>query len=108
MEVFLIYNPIKRGINMRLKKTVVWMLVCALLIGCAAWAEDTLSVIMNAGTTQAFKEDAISEEDINAILMAGLNATSAINQQPWYFAVVTNKTVMEEISMIEEKVSFVK
>ncbi len=29
---------------------------------------------------------------------AGLKATSAINQQPWYFAVVTNKTVMEEIS----------
>jgi len=31
-------------------------------------------------------------------LEAGLKATSAINQQPWYFAVVTNKTVMEEIS----------
>lgn len=29
---------------------------------------------------------------------AGLKATSAINQQPWYFAVVANKTVMEEIS----------
>lgn len=29
---------------------------------------------------------------------AGLSATSAINQQPWFFAVVTNQEIMEEIS----------
>ncbi len=83
---------------MKLKRTAAVILVFVLLVGCAAWAEDVIGVIMNAKTTQAFTEEAIPEEDVKAILQAGLNATSAINQQPWYFAVVTNKEVMEEIS----------
>lgn len=83
---------------MNFRRTVAVTLVFVLLVGCAAWAEDVIGVIMNAKTTQAFTEEAIPEEDVKAILQAGLNATSAINQQPWHFAVVTNKEVMEEIS----------
>ena len=85
--------------KMNLKKAAALMLACILMLGCtSAWAEETLSVILNAGTTQAFSDEAVKEEDLNSILEAGLSAASAINQQPWYFAVVTNQEVMDELS----------
>ena len=58
----------------------------------------TIETIMNAGTTQAFSDEAVPAEDIQTILQAGLAAESAINQQPWYFVAVTNKDVMAELS----------
>ena len=62
-----------------------------------ACAEDALTAIMEAGTTQAFTDEAVSEADLTAIVEAGLSAASAINQQPWFFAVVTNQDIMNEI-----------
>lgn len=49
-------------------------------------------------TTQSFTNDAVSEEDLNAILLAGINAPSAMNGQPWHFTAVTSASVMEEIA----------
>ncbi|MBR5287214.1 MAG: nitroreductase family protein [Clostridia bacterium] len=77
------------------------ILVAALVLLCMpvlnASAQSTVDVIVSAGTTQAFKTDAVSEEDLTAILQAGLSAASAINQQPWHFAVITNQETMKEI-----------
>ena len=77
------------------------ILIISLLLLCAlsmsASAQTAVDVILSAGTTQAFKTDAIPEDDLNTILQAGLSAASAINQQPWYFAVITNPEVMDEI-----------
>ena len=79
----------------RLTLFISLTLLCAMtLSACAQTAVDT---ILSAGTTQAFKADAIAEDDLNIILQAGLSATSAINQQPWHFAVITNQAIMEEI-----------
>ena len=61
----------------------------------AASAVDT---IMNVGTMQTFSDEAVPDEDIQTILLAGLAAESAINQQPWYFAAITDKDVMTEIA----------
>lgn len=72
------------------------LLVCSLSLACAEGA--ALQVIMNVGTTQAFTDEAIPDEDIEAIVQAGLAAASAINQQPWHFAVITNAEVMAEIA----------
>ena len=84
---------------MNWKKLTALMMVCVLCIGFGgAWAEETINAILTAGTTQAFTADAVPDEDLNAILEAGLSAASAINQQPWYFAVVTDQAVMEEIN----------
>ena len=80
------------------KRTLALLLAIALCSCGGALAEETVSIILNAGTTQAFTEDAVAEEDLTAILEAGLSATSAINQQPWFFAVVTNQEVMAEIN----------
>ena len=84
---------------MKWKKATALMMVCVLcVVGGGAWAEEAINAILTAGTTQAFTADAVPDEDLNAILEAGLSAASAINQQPWYFAVVTDQAVMEEIN----------
>ena len=82
-----------------MKKTLIWMLafLMAFSLGCAAVAEDALTTILASKTTQAFTAEAVSKEDLTAILEAGLSATSAINQQPWFFVAVTNQEVMDEI-----------
>ena len=64
----------------------------------SAFAEDTVQTILQAGTTQSFTGDAIPREDLETILQAGLSATSAINQQPWFFAAVTNQDVMAQLT----------
>lgn len=64
----------------------------------AANADDALSAIMLANTTQAFTDHPVSESDLTAILEAGLSTTSGMNAQPWYFAVITNQEVMDEIT----------
>ena len=73
----------------------VTVLICSLMT--AAYADETVNVIMQTGTTQRFTEEAVSKEDLTVILQAGLNATSAINQQPWHFVAVTNQDIMEEL-----------
>ena len=64
----------------------------------SASAQGLTDVILSSGTTQAFKTDAVSDEDLNVILQTGLSAASAINQQPWHFAVITNPEIAKELS----------
>ena len=81
------------------KLTAILMSILLCLNAMAACAEsETVQVIMNAGTTQAFSDTAVKEEDLQAILQSGLAAASAINQQPWYFVAITNPDVMAEIA----------
>ena len=72
------------------------LLVLGLLCGFAG-AEGLTDLIIDSRTTQSFTDEAVSDEDLNLILEAGLAATSAINQQPWYFVAVTDSEVMGEI-----------
>ena len=53
---------------------------------------------MAAGTTQAFTDEAVPQEDVQTILRAGLASESAINQQPWHLVAITNKEVIAELS----------
>ena len=77
-------------------------MLLALTLTCTVfWVsaeENPVETILSIGTTQAFTEDAVSEDDLNLIVQAGLSAASAINQQPWYFVVITNPDVMTEIA----------
>ena len=66
-----------------------------------AATEDTsfaVELILNAGTTQAFTNEAVPKEDIETILRAGLAAESALNAQPWFFAAVTDKELLSELN----------
>ena len=81
------------------KAMSLFLALCLVFAMTAAVADNgTVQTIMNVGTTQAFTTAVVSEADILTIVQAGLAATSAINQQPWYFVVVTNPDVMAEIA----------
>ena len=85
--------------NSRIKK-IAALIMAIVLASCtvSAFAENAIQTILNAKTTQAFAQDPVSDEDLNTILAAGLSATSAINQQPWYFVALTTQEVMDEIA----------
>lgn len=82
---------------MRKGCTLVSILLVLSLLLAVAGAETAADGIIDARTTQAFADEAVPEEDLRAILEAGLAAASAINQQPWYFVAITNREVMDEI-----------
>ncbi|MBR3016485.1 MAG: nitroreductase family protein [Clostridia bacterium] len=81
------------------KKTVVVVLALILFASCVfpASAEATVDLISSIPTTQVFSDEPVDQADLEKIVQSGLAAASAINQQPWYFAVITNKDVMAEI-----------
>ena len=57
-----------------------------------------LERIIDMETTQYFTDAPVSEQDVETILAAGVNAPSAMNGQPWHFSVITDKTVLEQIN----------
>lgn len=49
-------------------------------------------------TTQYFTDDPVTQEDMEKILAAGVNAPSGMNQQPWHFTAVTDKEILQQIA----------
>lgn len=82
---------------MRKRILISLFLVLCLTVG-ATGAESLTDILVDSRTTQSFTDEAVSDEDLNLILAAGLAATSAINQQPWYFVAVSNPDVIAEIN----------
>ena len=80
------------------KKLTALAVALMLLLSSTAMADTVIDTIMNAGTTQAFTDEAVAREDIETILRAGLTAASAINQQPWFFVAITNPDLVAEIT----------
>ena len=58
----------------------------------------TLSLVTDIPTTQYFTDEAVKEEDVTAILTAGVNTPSAMNGQPWHFTAITDQTVLQQIA----------
>ena len=99
-------NKMKKTVR-KATSLVLLVAVLAALLACgsaSAFAENAetgstaVDTIMTAGTTQAFTDDPVPEEDIQTILQAGLASESAINQQPWFFVAITDQDVMAELS----------
>jgi nitroreductase len=59
---------------------------------------ETLKVIRERRTTRKFKAEQIKEEELQAIIEAGIYAPSAHNQQSWNFTVIQNKELIEELN----------
>ncbi len=59
---------------------------------------EVLKAIANRRSIRHFKDEQIKDEELNAILEAGLMAPSGHNDQSWYFTVIQNKTILKEIS----------
>ncbi len=60
--------------------------------------EDATKVLTEVKTTQFFMGEKVSDEDIEKILSAGVNAPSAMNTQPWHFTAVTDEDVSQKLA----------
>lgn len=54
-------------------------------------ARDTFSVIHARKSVKSFTGAAVSTEDLDKIIRAGMAAPTAVNKQPWSFVVVTER-----------------
>lgn len=75
----------------------------ALMEQTADWEEvnmltnETLKSIKQRRSTRSFKEDQITEEELQAVLDAGLYAPNA-GGQAWHFTAVQNKTLLHRLN----------
>jgi len=66
---------------------------------------EVLQTIRDRYSCRDFKSGALTAEQINQLVEAGLAAPSAMNLQPWHISVVTDKAFIEEMdaaAMAEE------
>ena len=59
---------------------------------------NAVELVSDIATTQYFTDDKVSNDDIETILMAGINTPSAMNGQPWHFSVITDAALLQQIS----------
>lgn len=60
---------------------------------------ETLKIIKQRRSTRSFKEEQIKEEELQAVLEAGLYAPSAGNQQAWHFTVIQNRELLDRLNL---------
>lgn len=61
---------------------------------------DAIEALNTRRSIRKYNEGKISEDTINKILEAGMEAPSAINEQPWHFIVITDKEILNKIPEI--------
>ena len=85
---------------MRISKKIVALIIALMMtLSCvSALADSVTDLIIGIPTTQAFSDSPVDQDDLLTIVKAGLAAASAINQQPWYFAVITSKDIMNQVN----------
>ena len=59
---------------------------------------ETLKNIRNRRSTRIFQSEQLKDEQLQAIIDAGIYAPSATNQQPWHFTVIQNKDIIDRLS----------
>ena len=85
------------------KKGLLIGIVLMMILSLAACmgsssTSDAAKVLTEAKTTQFFSDEAVSDEDVEKILSAGVNAPSAMNTQPWHFTAVTDGDVAQKLA----------
>lgn len=58
---------------------------------------DAISVIHSRKSVRSFTGEAVSREDLEEILRAGMAAPSAVGRSPWEFIVVTERALLERL-----------
>ncbi len=59
---------------------------------------ETLKSIRNRRSARSYLPEQIKDEELKAIIDAGIYAPSATNKQPWHFTVVQNKDLIDRLS----------
>lgn len=60
--------------------------------------QEILDLIKNRRTTRVYKEEMITEEELEKIIEAGMWAPSGHNRQPWHFTIIENKDIMKKLN----------
>ncbi len=58
---------------------------------------ETLKTIQNRYSCRSFTGEAIEQEKLEAIALAGVQSPSAMNQQPWEIVVIRDKSLIDEM-----------
>ncbi len=67
-----------------------------------------VDAIFTRRSVRSYTEDPVSQEHIDLLLKAAMQAPSAGNNQPWEFLVVTDKGKLEEVAQVKKAVSMAK
>lgn len=59
--------------------------------------DERLGLLMTRRSVRKYTDEPVSDEDVEGILRAGMAAPSAGNEQPWHFAVIRDREVMNRI-----------
>ncbi len=59
---------------------------------------DTLKTIFDRRSIRTYKQEQITQEELQTVIDAGRFAPSAMNQQPWHFTVVQNQDLLHRIN----------
>jgi len=59
---------------------------------------DVIKTIKNRRSVRKFREDQIKDDELHEIIESGLSAPSGHNDQSWYFTVVRNRDILNDIS----------
>ncbi|MCD7769094.1 MAG: nitroreductase family protein [Oscillospiraceae bacterium] len=99
----------------RLTTAIILILLAALMMSVCAFAsgeasgetesntvakvkgETAAEVILNAFACKNFSDEELTDDEIEAIIQAGINAPSAMNSQPWQFVLIENDELKESL-----------
>lgn len=69
---------------------------------------DVFSATLNRRSVRKFADRVIPEDIINEILESGRWAPSGINNQPWRFVVIQDKTIINQLAHLSPHSKFIK
>jgi nitroreductase len=86
-----------------MRVSLAFMMLALVLAGSVAAKEpeagkDALSVIHSRKSVKNFTGAAVSTENLDTILRAGMAAPTAVNKQPWSFVVVTERKKLDALA----------
>ena len=58
---------------------------------------EAYEAVLSRRSIRKFHSDRVSEEIVDKLLAAGMNAPSAGNQQPWHFIVIDDREILNKI-----------
>ncbi len=85
-------------------KQILFLLLVSLSFAVAVQAKepesikDTFTIIHSRKSVKSFTGEAVSKENLDKIIRAGMAAPTAVNRQPWSFVVVTGKKTIDALA----------
>lgn len=61
---------------------------------------DAIEALLTRRSVRRFKPDPVTPEQLETLLKAGMQAPSAMNEQPWEFMVVTQRSLLDRIPTV--------